>query len=124
MMNYIASSTFESPIEMLAMRRKRLIQAREFLDMITPVVRRRGRGGLADQCGFDSASLKAAIFQTEMRLASCEPQTWQEALLLCEVLETWLEPGVSLRLGRSITRFIGSFGWQLSQVQEERGLYS
>ena len=123
MVNYIAPSTFTSQIEMLAMRRKRLIRAREFLDMITPVVRRRGRGGLADQCGFDSASLNAAIFQTEMRMASCEPQTWQEALLLCEVLETWLEPGVSLRLGRSITRVIGNLGWQWTRTQEDAGLY-
>ena len=59
-----------------------------------------------------------------MRMASCEPQTWQEALLLCEVLETWLEPGVSLRLGRSITRFIGNLGWHLTEMEEERGLFT
>jgi hypothetical protein len=118
-MSYTSPKTYLSLIEVLAIRRKRLIRAREFLDFVTPAARRQGRSRLADHCGFDSGSIKSAIFQTELRMASCEPRTWQEALLLCEVLEAWVEPGTSLRLVQSIARGIGTLGWRLTRMQEK-----
>src|SRR5207245_2156839 len=64
-MNYIAPSTLASQIEMLAMRGKGLIEAREFQDMTSLVVRGRVGGGLAARTRH--LSLAGAIIRDRFR---------------------------------------------------------